>query len=856
MDSNSKSSSSVPSQPTGISPSSPDSAQDHLLPVVSSSAAENLIQTSPTAIPSQAPLPTHSLGSSSTSTALPKSYRSSFACVRCHSAKIRCDANIRGIPCTRCRQRMLTDCRPQTPRRGPAAHLATTSHEREREQDREREQEKKLDRERRGDLSLGTAKRVSPAASSSEDYSRSSTDMHGIVIDSVVSQPSYQHSILNPQPTQFGLPDPNVALEPNYTFQTRYPRLSSYTNYSKASPTEVSESSDGVTPATVSAYLASPQSTQTRASPPSPTPPSVLAPSMVALGGGVSAHRENVQRWALYFEYYFTSNRQRISSDINKGTSEYFGAQSPLSFLTPVIHPCRHIDIRLPNFAPSDSDAAQAQSSCISSNPGSGPCSGLAHPTYMSSAKLGLLSAVGCFELPQPEILEALISAFYDRVLPIYPIIRRGEFAQSLSERKVPWIFMHAICFTAARHVEIKVLSQSGVATHLEARRMFYKRAKALFDLGYERDKTVIIQVAVLLSCWSGRSEVESIKPDLSGRRRSVAHRRHRKTSYVYSNAYAWINIAASAAESAGMHQDCNSEKDEQRRWWRRIWWSICARDSFYSALLGRPLRINLEQCNVSPLNVHDFLFDREGDSDESVDIASNDVGLRKEQVLYSVQLNKLGLILRQILTARVKKRYGAEFVLDMHGKLRSFLDDLPSEFDIVHNKNCVAGTIAYPYAAAIQLIYNHHLIYIHQMSLPESGISELAASHAAMEIVELASSLVTSSIIRAVPQDAYSSFFMAIVMLFTQLHKNGQQNDDLKLAQSQLKMCEMIVVQIREVWEHADWILELCEDLKRKLNAPSISLVRITDDSPANPTMSREDSEWTYQDFANIFSH
>ncbi|KAK9455779.1 fungal-specific transcription factor domain-containing protein [Dipodascopsis uninucleata] len=47
-----------------------------------------------------------------------KKCRSSIACKRCHASKIRCDVSKCGVPCTRCRERQLSDCELIVSRRG------------------------------------------------------------------------------------------------------------------------------------------------------------------------------------------------------------------------------------------------------------------------------------------------------------------------------------------------------------------------------------------------------------------------------------------------------------------------------------------------------------------------------------------------------------------------------------------------------------------------------------------------------------------------------------------------------------------------------------------------------------------
>lgn len=82
-----------------------------------------------------------------------------------------------------------------------------------------------------------------------------------------------------------------------------------------------------------------------------------------------------------------------------------------------------------------------------------------------------------------------------------------------------------------------------------------------------------------------------------------------------------------------GMHRTTANSKlvDEDRRLWRRVWWSIFIRDRHAAAASGRPYRINEEFNDIE-------LPERE-------DFDSEDTYLR---FYYSVKLAKLGKHLPQ----------------------------------------------------------------------------------------------------------------------------------------------------------------------------------------------------------------
>jgi hypothetical protein len=50
-----------------------------------------------------------------------------------------------------------------------------------------------------------------------------------------------------------------------------------------------------------------------------------------------------------------------------------------------------------------------------------------------------------------------------------------------------------------------------------------------------------------------------------------------------------------------------------QQRLWRRLWWTCFFRDRWLSLTMGRPLRINMNDCNTIPPSAGDMLSDFAG---------------------------------------------------------------------------------------------------------------------------------------------------------------------------------------------------------------------------------------------------
>ncbi|KAK9321564.1 fungal-specific transcription factor domain-containing protein [Lipomyces orientalis] len=470
--------------------------------------------------------------------------------------------------------------------------------------------------------------------------------------------------------------------------------------------------------------------------------------------------------WKTMLETFL--GRQR--SVVNKNPISYSGWSYAMSLLLQNSKP-RNIDIRL-----------ESHQRDMASRPD--------HSARMTATKLALLASESCFAKPDRAVLNQFIASYLGKVHPVFPILDRTELMRLYRADQVPWLLLQSICFATVTHCTLDVLyrdSHCG-STRRDARALFYRRAKSLFDVGYEKDKITLIQSSILLSFWGGGQPHDCW------------------------NTFSWLNTAVDIAESLGMHRDAlpSHLDDSEKALWRRIWWVLVVRDGFCAALLGKPLRINMSQCDVEHLRLDDF--DR--DHDLLSDVAGLSGGLVHVQGLYLIETTKLSLIFRDIISAQsTNDGVTTPFVLTTLKRLDQWRGSLPSCLNTYTLTSDV--TIL---ASALSLIYYYSLIYLHQMSLqctlPSSTIE--IAHDAVNQITEMGSTLVTRSQIADLPQDAFGSFFTATVFLVT-LIRGG--SGDARLHRMQLKVCEMIVHQAQEVWDHAGWILPLCDGLWQMLD-------------------------------------
>ncbi|KAK9321840.1 fungal-specific transcription factor domain-containing protein [Lipomyces orientalis] len=464
-------------------------------------------------------------------------------------------------------------------------------------------------------------------------------------------------------------------------------------------------------------------------------------------------------KWDMMFESFLDDKL----SDVETTSAPYFGESFPIRFLLENQH-------------------SKAGFNRVCRSPDLDDMVGLAdHPTHLSAAKIAFLAREGCFTKPDCAVLNRLISTYFGRVHNVLPILKRTEFMRLYRGDKVPWLLLHSVCFAASTHCSPDILCRDCGGNRRDSRMTFYRCAKSLFDFGYEKDKLTLVQSAILLSYWGGQP-------------------------HNYCNTFSWLNAAVTIAESLGMHLPVavSDLGHSGRALWRRIWWVLVVRDSFCAALLGKPLRINMSQCFVSHLQLGDFELDTDQIEDSNVHAHG----------MYVIETTKLSMILRDIVSARSANAVTTLFVATTLRRLENWRASLPSCLKLAPCPT-LSGTLNI-LASALSLMYYHNLIYLHQMALP-SVISPAVTRNAVSQIVEIGLHLVTRCQIADVPQDAFGSFFMAMVLLFIfLLMKTG----DTTLHQFQLRVCEMVVYQAQDYWDHADWILPLSDGLRQKLDA------------------------------------
>lgn len=419
------------------------------------------------------------------------------------------------------------------------------------------------------------------------------------------------------------------------------------------------------------------------------------------------------------------------------------------------------------------------------------------HPAHLTAPDIAYLKAKGAFERPKAEVLDCVRVAFMDRFYPLYSIVDPAKFTESCKAGTLPWILLHAFCFIGSTFCDPSVLHRAGFEDRWHARRQFYDRAKVLFDVGYETNKIVLLQSVLMLSFWG---------PQMKS----------------YWNPCSWVGFGVTIAESLGIHRmGSSAHVDSARRGLlKRLFWTLAVRDAYCAALLGRPCRLNIVQCNTELPSLEDFDHPAHCSSPE-------DHRTCQSHAHYQIQVSRLSFILRDIIKARFCSSQSESMTAHLHSQLEAWQAELPPSVSWEPEPNQSPNL----FSLSLKIIFHLQLVLIH-LERPEdamdsassalfaSSSSSNATESAAHTIASTAFTIISNSMLAALPHEVFLGFFVAGIVFYRGIRNNGDNLD--QLPRSALDNCQMVLSQARESWDPANWVLKIFDFLlSRSVNKP-----------------------------------
>lgn len=211
-------------------------------------------------------------------------------------------------------------------------------------------------------------------------------------------------------------------------------------------------------------------------------------------------------------------------------------------------------------------------------------------PQRLQTEDLNYLQAKGALTIPDRALRDELLKAYIHYVHPYMPLLDLEEFLQILARNDgthhVSLLLFQAVMFAGTAFVDMEALRNAGYNNRKSARKVFFQRARLLYDFDYEVDRISLVQSLLLMTYWY-------------------------ETPDDQKDTWHWMGVSLSLAHTIGLHRDpSNSGMGPRRKQlWKRIWWSTYTRDRLIALGMRRPMRVKDDDCDVPMLTLDDFEF-------------------------------------------------------------------------------------------------------------------------------------------------------------------------------------------------------------------------------------------------------
>ncbi|OJJ46303.1 hypothetical protein ASPZODRAFT_133335 [Penicilliopsis zonata CBS 506.65] len=454
-------------------------------------------------------------------------------------------------------------------------------------------------------------------------------------------------------------------------------------------------------------------------------------------------------------------------------------------------------------------------------------------PPRLQKEDIDYLATKGALTVPDLTLRNELLKSYIHYVHTYMPLLDLEEFLQTIARNdgihRMSLLLFQAVMFAGTAFIDLKHLLAAGYPNRKAARKVFFQRARLLYDFDYEVDRISLVQSLLLMTYWY-------------------------ETPDDQKDTWHWMGVSLSLAHTIGLHRDPgNSRMDLRRqRMWKRIWWSTYTRDRLIALGMRRPMRVKDDDCDVPMLTLDDFEFhpfppeivSMVGDSE----ILQN-VNHQRELALMFIEKAKLCLCVSHVLSAQysvlshkfggtmettmmlVPKKSAAETfeVRRCDQELESWLANLPAEIQYspsMTRKLPEAQEVLHSHRALLKMIYLTTSSALHRPQvLPASPypstdaeLQELSRGKvrfAAIEITNIAQDLHVLDLTRFFPTTGVTVLLPAVI-----IHLLDIKSSDPNVRMTSLQrfyQCMRILQRLREIYASADFATSFLEAAIRK---------------------------------------
>ncbi|KAI1625600.1 fungal-specific transcription factor domain-containing protein [Exophiala viscosa] len=399
------------------------------------------------------------------------------------------------------------------------------------------------------------------------------------------------------------------------------------------------------------------------------------------------------------------------------------------------------------------------------------------------------LQAQGAFTTLPKALSDELVAVFFRYFHPAWPVFDRRHFAALYERDQASLLALQTIYFIAFSICDENLLHRAGFFDRYQARRVFYLRAKGLYDADYEKNKVILAAVLFLLGFWWLGPEDQK-------------------------DTWYWLGCAVSLAQTLGMHRSTaqGGMDPRQRSLWKRIFWCIYTRDRHAAAALGRPFRINDDDCDVEELCEADFELDI---ASESPIMATQ----KSYHVQYQIAITKLAGSFGRIMSTRYRP-HGSNTqagIKSIGDELARWKAALPREMLLQDIDRDGAGfwssmLHANFYTCQILLFRPSRVIVETDQEIQNDRIARAAADG----MTRIAEDLLTSGMLRQAQVHMAPALFAACGMHAIVIRRKCAIQS--QVAENRARQCMLALSELAKSWPVANWILRLFISLMTRL--------------------------------------
>ncbi|OAA59736.1 Transcription factor [Niveomyces insectorum RCEF 264] len=389
------------------------------------------------------------------------------------------------------------------------------------------------------------------------------------------------------------------------------------------------------------------------------------------------------------------------------------------------------------------------------------------------------LNAHSAFQLPPQKASDELVRLFFETIHPAYPVFDRQQFSALYRQNKASLLALQTILYLALTVCSDETLKTAGFHDRYSARRTVYLRAKALYDMGCEKNKITLTAVLFLLGFWWEGPEDQK-------------------------DSWHWLGAAISLAQTLGLHRStANSE--------------MPVRDRHAAAALGRPCRIHDDDCDVEMLQSADFLVDQ----NYNHELIAVEMEYHRS---YAIEMARLAQILGRLLKREFAPRHAATPLqaVDVYQELQDWEFRLPPSL----RRTSVDESFGAPFWSCM-LHANYHNCQI--LLLRPKGSAALPVNHIMLEksarvaadsITRIVEDLLAAGTMRLAQLHLVPALFAALSIHTIVIQRSdGVQK---QLAENRARQCILALGELAKGWPVAGWILRLFMNLMKTLTGQS----------------------------------